>query len=204
MKKLLLVLVTLFAAASVSADTCTALLQDNDLGYNYTIQRFSNYSWDRETACQDSMQECRREMRERRRWDSYANLTCKVEGRRGGNNGQCSFDLVTRNGRTIDTFSRRACRAANDACFRELTRRNRNGRNLQARCVKSRYSQPPRNVTKSCTVDRLTRNGRHVQSHSAQAQGRRGTGVKAEACRKAMRKCQRNTVRAQYCERRDF
>jgi len=203
MKKLLLILVTLFATANVSADTCTALLQDNNSGYNYTVQRFSNYSYDRQRACEDSMQECRREMRERRRWDRFSNLTCKVEGRRGGNNGQCSFDLVTRNGRTIDTFSRRACRAANDACFRDLTRRNRNGRNLQARCVKRRGGQS-RTVTKSCSVDRLTRNGRIVQTHFAEVMGQRGSGVKAKACRKAMNKCQRNTVRAQYCQKRNF
>ncbi|OUR94194.1 hypothetical protein A9Q84_17990 [Halobacteriovorax marinus] len=202
MKKLLLVLVTLFAAANASAESCTALLQDNDRGSNYTVQRFYNFSWDQESACRESMQECRQEMRERRRWDRFSNLTCHVEGRRGGNNGQCSYDLVNRNNRQLESFSRMSCRASADACQRELSRRHRRGQNRQARCVKRRGGGQSRNVTKSCSVDRLGRNGRFLQTHVANATGARGTGVKAQACRKAVRKCERNTVRNQYCVQR--
>jgi hypothetical protein len=201
MKKMVFALIALMAMTTAAqADSCTAVLEKSEYGYNYMIQTFTNYDyWDRQDACEESMRECRREMRERRRYDSRANYACNIQGRRGNDRGQCSFELVTRNGRTLQSFNRRACQAAKDACNRERVRRNRNGQNLRAQCIKvGRTTPPSRQVTKSCSVDRMGRRG-VVETHFAQATGRRGTGVKAEACRKAMRKCERNTVRRQYC-----
>ncbi|WP_127716098.1 hypothetical protein [Halobacteriovorax sp. HLS] len=205
MKKMVFALMALMAiTTSAQADSCTAVLERNERGYDYIVRTFTNYDYYSErAACDESMKECRQELRERRRYDYNANFNCKLEGRRGGDNGrnQCSFDLVTRNGRVIETFSRRACVAANDACYRELVSRNRSGRNLHARCVQSRYSNPGREVTKTCSVDRMGRRG-VVETHIASAQGQRGSGVQAKACQKAMRQCERNVVRRQYCSQR--
>ena len=200
-------LVTLLTVSSVSAEVCTAKLDQQDRYSSYTIQRFVKFGFNQQQACNEAMQDCRQEMRERRRYDRNANLTCSVEGRGNGNgngNRNCSFDMQQQNGRVIDSFSRQSCRAAEDACMRDLIQRNRNGRNLRARCVQSRVrpTPPRRNVTKSCTVDRRGPQGRVKGTHSAKATGRQGSGVQAQACRQAMNKCQRNVVRRQYCTQR--
>ena len=204
MKRFVFAFVTLLAlTTSAQADSCTAVLEKHERGFDYIVQTFTNYDyWNEQAACQESMQECRREMRERRRYNSRGNFTCNVQGRRG-DRGQCSFELQTRNGRTLDSFSRNACQAAKDACNRERVRRSRNGQNVRATCVKIGRTTPPRRqVTKSCQVDRLGRRGQYIQTHNAQVTGQRNSGVKQKACRKAMKKCQRNVVRAQYCVQR--
>jgi len=206
MKKIFMALVTLLTVSSVSAEVCTAKLEQHDRYSSYTIQRFVKFDYDQQWACEDAMYDCRQEMRERRRWDRFANLTCSLEGRNPGQGRQqCSFDLQRRNGRIIDTFSRQSCRAAEDACMRDLVRRNRNGNALRARCVRG-YSSPTnpgrQQVTRSCTVDKRGGQGRVRDSFTAQATGRQGSGVKAQACSKAMRKCQNTVVRNQYCTRR--
>jgi hypothetical protein len=201
MKKMVFALMALMAiTTSAQADSCTAVLEKNERGYNYIVRTFTNYDyWDRQDACRESMQECRQEKRERQRYDNRGSFNCSIQGAGNGRgNNRCSFDLISRNGRVLDTFSRQACRAANDSCNRELVRRNRRGQNLQARCVKARGTNPGRQVTKTCSFDRMGRRG-VVETHFASAQGRRGTGVQQKACQKAQRKCQSNLVRRQYC-----
>lgn len=205
MKKMVFALMTLMAlTTSAQADSCTAVLEKSERGYNYIVRTFTNYEYGyNDNACRKSMQECNQEKREMRRYDNRASYACSVQGSGNGRdrgNNKCSFDLVTRNGRVIESFSRRACRAANDSCLRELVSRNRQGRNLRASCVKSRRSNPGRQVTKTCSFDRMGRRG-IVETHFASAQGRRGTGVQQKACRKAERKCENNVVRRQYCEK---
>lgn len=198
-------LVTLLTVSSVSAEVCTANLDQQERYGSYTIQRFVKFDYNYNRACNEALQDCRQEMRERRRWDYNANLTCTVEGSgRGNGNRNCSFDLERRNGRVVDTFSRMSCRAAEDACMRDLIQRNRNGRNLRARCVQStrRQTPPTRQVTRSCTVDRMGARGNVRGTHTAEATGRRNSGVQAQACQKAMRKCENNTTRRQYCVQR--
>ncbi|PIK15660.1 hypothetical protein [Halobacteriovorax sp. JY17] len=205
MKKILMALVTLLTVSSVSAEVCTAKLDQLDRFGSYTIQTFVKFDFNQQRACNEALRDCRQELNERRRWDRNANLTCSVEGRGNGNgNRNCSYDMQRRNGAVIDTFSRQSCRAAEDACMRDLIQRNRNGRNLRARCVQSysRPTPPTRNVTRSCTVDRRGGQGRVRDSHTAQASGRQGSGVLAKACQKAMNQCQRNVINRQYCTQR--
>jgi hypothetical protein len=57
-----------------------------------------------------------------------------------------------------------------------------------------------RQVTRTCRATLHRRNGRRIDSFSAQATGRRGSGVKGRACQKALRRCERNAIRAQYCQ----
>lgn len=205
MKKIFMALVTLMTVSSVSAEVCTAKLDQIDRHRSYTVQRFVKYDYNQSRACNQAMSDCRREMSERRRYDRRGQYTCTVEGRGGQQDRNCTFELQQQNGRVIDVYTKLSCRAAEQACFRELLQRNRNGRNLRGRCVQS-YSRPTppptRKVTKSCTVDRRGGQGRVKASHTAQATGRQGSGVKAKACQKAMRKCQNNVRNRQYCTQR--
>ena len=205
MKKMVFAIMTLIAlTTSAQAESCTAVLEKSERGYNYIVRTFTNYEYGyNQNACQESMKECKQEKREMNRYDNRASYACSIQGRGNGNgngNRKCSFDLVTRNGRVIQSFRSRQCRAANDSCMRELVSRNRRGQNLQARCVKSRGTNPGRQVTKSCSFDRMGRRG-VVDTHFAQAQGGRGTGVQQKACQKARRKCERNVVRRQNCQK---
>lgn len=204
MKKILVAFVALLTVSNVSADLCTAELKQQDRYSSYVIQRFVKFDFNEMKACNEALRDCRQEMRERRQWDRNANLTCELEGNRNGNgNRLCSYDLETRNGRVIDTFGRRSCKAAEDACMRDLIQRNRNGRNLRARCVQSRGNTNPGNqVTRTCTVERRGARGNVMTTHLGQATGRRGTGVKAKACQKAMRQCQSYASNRQYCTQR--
>lgn len=122
---------------------------------------------------------------------------------------QCRSRMVTRRGRTLESFMgfgwdrQEARRKAMRKCRRALRRRQNNGRNRAAQCEVTCRRNGRRNmVNKSCSVDRLGRRGRTIQTHVGQARGPRGTGVKARACDKARRQCQRNRVRAQRCVRR--
>ncbi len=209
MKRILIALATLLTVSSVSAEVCTATLDQQERYGSYTIQRFVKFDYNYQRACNEALQDCRQEMRERRRWDRNSNLTCNVEGRGNGNgngngNRNCSYDIQTQNGRVVDTFSRMSCRAAEDACMRALIQRNRNGRSLRARCVQSysRPTPPTRQVTKSCTVDKRGARGNVKNSYTAQATGRPNSGVQAKACQKAMQKCQSTASRRQYCTKR--
>ena len=132
----------------------------------------------------------------------------------------CSADMVRRGGagRTIDTFfgqsyghgryaRQEACDQARRRCMRDLRHRQRNGRNLRAVClVQGRRGGgmgPGRvQVTRHCSTALVEsdRWGSYtVDRFHAQAIGPRGTGVKARACEKSQRKCQRNRRYAQRC-----
>lgn len=69
--------------------------------------------------------------------------------------------------------------------------------------VVAQKKQPRRpQVTRSCSVVLETVWGKDIKKFHAQAQGPRGTGVAAQACSKAMRKCQRlqNEIPLTQCQ----
>lgn len=151
MKKILIGIAALVTVSNVSAEICTAELKQKDRNRSYTIQSFSKYDFNQQRACDVALQECNQEMRQRARFDRHANLTCTVETIRNGNgngygNGSrnCSYDLQRQNGRVVESYSRISCKAAQDACMRDLIQRNGNGNSLRARCVESGPQSNPR------------------------------------------------------------
>jgi len=199
MKKLIIIAATLFATTA-AAEYCSSRLQDVR---GNTLRTFSGYGYSANEACKEALRECRFEKRrlagQSRR---YRDASCMVERRTRPVptpvKRTCEFDLKKGNGRVIDTFRAKgqsksqACQKARRKCENDLWNRQANGRNPRAYCAKS-FSNGGGNdydfVTKSCTVERVNKRGRIVDTHFGSASGRRNTGVKARACQKAMSDC---------------
>ncbi|OIQ15564.1 MAG: hypothetical protein BM556_18160 [Bacteriovorax sp. MedPE-SWde] len=216
MKKFLVIVSVLFATTA-AAEVCSAKLQDTR---GMTLRSFSGYGYSTSEACKEALQECRYEKRrlagQSRR---YRDASCTVERRRPRPTPvkrTCEFDLKKNNGRTIESFrakgqtQKNACQKARRKCERELDYRQSNGRNMRAYCQKSFSNGGGNNydyVTKSCSVDRVNPRGRVVDTHFGSATGRRGTGVKAQACSQAMQQCRRDASysgRYQTCKQTDL
>lgn len=125
----------------------------------------------------------------------------------------CTVAMKNPRGNVMQTFQANgydrqlACQRALNRCERAAYQTRRPGR---VRCeIMRRGGSSYQWVQRQCTVDlRGPRGHRTFQTFWAQASGYRGQGVKREACRKAMRKCNRwkneqGRYRAQ-CVRSDF
>ncbi|MBL6991496.1 MAG: hypothetical protein ISR65_17055 [Bacteriovoracaceae bacterium] len=106
---------------------------------------------------------------------------------------RCKVELQTFRGRTLNTFIGRdrfdrqeACYKAKRKCRRELRRRQDNGRNPYASCVKIRRQRRVR-----CSIDLVNRRGRVIDSFTGVARERR------RACMKARRQCRAEKERLQ-------
>ena len=92
------------------------------------------------------------------------------------NAAQCTVDLKSeRSARTIDTFRgygyslERACREAIGDCRDAIRRGRYGGRSRRLTCVKRRNH---RLVTKTCSVNMVSRHGRFLDSFTGVATGR--------------------------------
>jgi hypothetical protein len=196
MKKLL----SLMAVMAVLLGSYTVSADEWDWDANNSSME---NDFDSDFDFEDSRDNHRGDRRDDRRDDRW--------GDRRDNRGQaqCRSRMVTRRGRTLRSFmgfgrnKQQARRKAMRKCRKALKRRQNDGRNRMAECRVTCKRRGGRNmVIRSCGVDRVTRRGRTIQTHVAQARGPRGTGVKQKACNKARKQCQRNRVRAQRCLRR--
>lgn len=113
----------------------------------------------------------------------------------GANAAQCTYELKNGRGMTLERFNSwgydqfDACRDARQDCQRAIRNGRYRARNL--RCEEQRYSRPQRRmVQRSCTASLVGRYGRTQQSFYGRASGPLGTGVKAEACSRALRQCE--------------
>lgn len=108
---------------------------------------------------------------------------------------RCRVDLENGRGRILDTFTGfgydryEACQEARRDCRR--MRRSGYYRARILNCVERRGRGHRRIVQRSCTA-RLTgpRGRRTIQTFRGTASGRRGSGVQAQACERALRQCQ--------------
>ena len=121
---------------------------------------------------------------------------------------QCTYDMVDREGRGrvlqrflgfgYDMYD--ACIRAKDLCYQNLIERNRRGRDLYARCLRSNSRGDDRDlVVRSCTVARITSDRRLIQNHSARARANDPREALRRACDRAMDECQRSRLRYQQC-----
>lgn len=112
---------------------------------------------------------------------------------------QCTVDLENGRGVTVDTFRGYgydrydACREARQDCRRAIRSGYYRARILN--CVeRTRHNRPGRGgriVHQSCTSNLVGPRGhRTIQTFIGHASGPRGTGVKAQACQRALRQCQ--------------
>lgn len=107
----------------------------------------------------------------------------------------CTVLMKNQRGHTVDTFNSRAydrrsaCQQAKRQCERSIWNGNRR-HSSRLRCqVAQRGGNYGRQVTKKCSTSLIGKRGRTIQYFQAKAKGQARTGVKAKACRKALRKC---------------
>jgi hypothetical protein len=111
---------------------------------------------------------------------------------------KCRVELQAGNGRVLETFMSRGY-DRQDACMeakRDCRRVKRAGyyRARYQECVALRNQN--RRVERSCNAEMTGPRGHRTFGYfTAYATGARGTGVKGEACRKALRKCIRSAER---------
>lgn len=104
----------------------------------------------------------------------------------------CEVELQNGRGMVLDTFYGYgydridACSEARMDCRRAIRAGYYRGRVLN--CVETR---PMRRVTRSCDSRLVGPRGRTIEYFVGTATGRRGTGVKREACANALRQCHR-------------
>lgn len=109
---------------------------------------------------------------------------------------QCRVDLKNGRGKLLQSFVYRgydrqyACQSARRSCQR--VKQARYYRAPIQRCEVAGRGQVGRQVVRSCNSTMIARRGygRVIQRFTAQARGRRGSGVLAQACSKAKRQCQ--------------
>lgn len=109
----------------------------------------------------------------------------------------CTALMKNQNGRTVDTFNawgydrREACQQAKRQCERAIWNGHRYP-GARLRCeIAQRGGGYGQQVTRRCSTSLIGPRGRTIQYFQAQAHGQRRTGVKQQACRKALRKCNR-------------
>jgi hypothetical protein len=110
-----------------------------------------------------------------------------------------SCTALMKNGRglTVDTFNARAynrqdaCQQAKRQCNRAINNGRHSGRRLYCEVANRNGGGYGNQVTKSCSSELVGARGRTIRSFQAQARGQRGSGVKQQACRKALRQCNR-------------
>ncbi len=206
MKNIVLLFALVFSAYA-SASNCTYDLKDRS---GFDLETFRSYATYRFEACDEARMECQNELIRRHRRQRNPGAYCAERYYDDGRNNQrktCRFNLVTRRGRVVDSFQSRGynpCQDAKRECRQELRYRQNNGRNMNARCEKEGRFEPvppTRMVSRSCTVDRMGRRGRVVQSHFGSSYGRQGTGVQRQACDQAMRSCRMSTRGNQRCRK---
>lgn len=119
-------------------------------------------------------------------------LTVSAEAQAAG----CTVAMKNPRGMVMQTFQgqgydrQMACQRATNKCQRAAYQ-SRHPRRVRCEVMR-RGGHDQRLVTRQCSVDlRGPRGHRTFQTFFAQATGRRGTGVKQEACMKAQRKCNR-------------
>jgi len=105
---------------------------------------------------------------------------------------QCEVELINGRGMTLEVFRGHgydridACQEATQDCRRVIRSGYYRARVLN--CEISRRQQN-RMVHRSCSAEMVGPRGRTIQSFLAQASGPQGTGVKAQACQRAIRQC---------------
>lgn len=187
----LVLLVTMLFSLPTLADYCTSYLKDGQA----TIRSFQGYGYNGFEACDQAMRECNYEKSRIRYNGQYRNLYCTTAFNQGPVKQSCTFQVVVdgrRRTRVINEVSargknmRRACMKAQNKCFNALSRAP-----YGARCVKKfgRGNDRPNYVTRTCTAQKIGRRGM-TRNFYGTATGPRGTGIKRQACDKALRQCQ--------------
>ena len=188
---------------SAYADICKVELTR----HNYLVRTFTGWGYDRREACREGLRECHREMRNMSRGHNPdPSLECTT--RRRGNPRQgnsCVYTLRNYYGHILESFESR--RGDFRSCQRTENRCERASRRYSGTtyCQKeNRRGRPPQRggVTQSCSVERVSRTNRHIQTHRATARGRRRSQVKQRACRKALEQCQRSSRIGEKCRKR--
>ncbi len=197
--KSLVILLGLLVSTSVMADYCTAFLKDG----HQTVRSFQGYGYSYGEACNQARRDCQWELN-RIRYSGH-NMYCTTENRHVPTpiKRSCTFQLVEndyRYGRHHRVISEhhakgnteyKACQKAERKCQREASYY---GGYNQVSCVKKNVYNPGPGrdyVTRSCSARKVgRRNGRVFNTFYATATGYRGTGVKRQACNKALRKCE--------------
>jgi hypothetical protein len=105
---------------------------------------------------------------------------------------KCRVELQAGNGRVLETFMSRGY-DRQDACM-EAKRDCRQAKRAGYYRARNQYCEVVRNqnrsVERSCNAEMTGPRGHRTFGYfTAFARGQRGTGVKGEACRKALRKC---------------
>ena len=187
----LFVFVTLLFSLPTFADYCTSYLKDGQA----TIRSFQGFGYNGFEACNQAMRDCNYEKSRIRNHRSYRNLYCTTAFNQQPAKARCTFEVVVdgrRRSRVISQHSaqgnnmRRACVKAQNKCFNALSRAP-----FGARCVKKlgRGGDRPNYVTRTCTAQKIGRRGA-TRNFYGTATGPRGTGIKRQACNKALRQCQ--------------
>lgn len=109
----------------------------------------------------------------------------------------CTALLKNGRGYTLDTFNAwgydrvDACNQARRQCQRAMRNGRHNARNLYCEVAGRHGGGYGQTVTRTCGAELVGPRGRTIQYFQARANGYRGSGVKQQACRKALRKCNR-------------
>jgi hypothetical protein len=122
-------------------------------------------------------------------------LTLTVSAKAEANS--CTALMKNGRGLTVDTFNARgydrqdACQQAKRQCDRAIYNGRRGGRNLYCEVARNGGGGYGQQVVRRCSSELVGPRGRTIQFFQAQARGQARTGIKQQACRKALRKCNR-------------
>lgn len=204
MKKIIALFMVLLAT-SASAEICNSTLKDRN---GWTLRTFSGFGYSKVEACNQARSECMWE-KDRLSYDRrYRGAYCTVENDWNTNpRRNCQFEMTTRRGRVIDSFTatantqQRACRQAERQCNNALWARQSQGRNPYATCKRVGFGggDHDRRITESCTIKRIGPRGRTIQHHYETATARTSYEAKQRACEKARRSCGMASNHRQSC-----
>lgn len=106
----------------------------------------------------------------------------------------CTALMKNARGNTVDTFNawgysrQDACNQATQQCRRAMNNGRHNSRGLRCE-VASNHGGGYGRVTESCSSELVGQRGRTIRYFQAQASGQRGSNVQQQACREALRQC---------------
>lgn len=109
---------------------------------------------------------------------------------KGAHAAQCKFELQNGRGKVLHTFTgfgylkQDACKEAKKDC-KQVKQAGYFRAPLQ-QCIKVKEL-----VTRTCSVEMVNKRGKFIKEVSAQATGLQGMGIKAKACKKALKKCEK-------------
>lgn len=216
--KILIALILMTISTFASAEYCTSVLRDQYSQYEY--QQFTRYSYSRDDACYQAMNDCQGALYDGQSQGRYGTAYCAIIGDNPipvppRETLICETDLVDVFGNIVRQFTApgsnvyEACGQSDQFCKMELAR----GRSSGVRCINrgiinGRYPNPypnpnpyprPPVIIEECRVNRLDPAGRFVEGYLGRAEGPRGTDVKGAACRDGLNQCAREVVGRQTC-----